>query len=206
MNPLLSIIVGLGNPGRQYERTRHNLGWQVLDRLCEKLKIGFKAGKGEYYASILQKNDREVVFLKPTTYMNNSGIAVKEALEFFAKTPADLLVILDDLALPLGKMRLRAKGSSGGHNGLESIIYQLQTEDFARLRLGIGTPETKGETVPHVLGEFSAEEKKTAEEMLEKAALVIEIGYQKGYREALNFLSRTQAAQKETPEDLNSKE
>jgi PTH1 family peptidyl-tRNA hydrolase len=203
VNRPYNLIVGLGNPGRQYERTRHNLGWQVLDRLCEKLKIGFKAGKGEYYVAILPQEEGKIVFLKPTTYMNNSGIAVREALEFFGKTPADLLVILDDLALPLGKLRLRSQGSSGGHNGLESIIYQLQTEDFARLRLGIGTPETKGEAVSHVLGEFSAEEKKTAEEMLEKAASVVEAGYQRGFQEALNYLSRAQAASKETSEGSN---
>lgn len=201
MSVRLSLIVGLGNPGRQYAKTRHNLGWQVLDRLCEKLKIGFKAGRGEYYVALLQENNREVIFLKPTTFMNNSGIAVKETMEFFGKTPADLLVILDDLALPLGKLRLRSNGSSGGHNGLESIIYQLQTEDFARLRLGIGTPETKEATVNHVLGEFSAEEKKTAEEMLEKAANVVEISYQKGFQEALNYLSRTNALFKEPDSD-----
>lgn len=190
MSQPLSLFIGLGNPGRQYANTRHNLGWQVLDRLCEKLKIGFKAGKGEYYVALLEKNDRDVVFLKPTTYMNGSGIAVKEALPFFGKVPAELLVILDDMALPLGKLRLRAGGSSGGHNGLESIIYQLQTEDFSRLRLGIGTPEAKGAAVGHVLGEFSKEEKKAAEEMMEKAAMLVEICYQKGFQDALNYLSR----------------
>jgi len=186
----LSLIVGLGNPGRQYVKTRHNLGWQVLDRLVEKLKIGFKAGKGEYYAALLEEGDREIFFLKPTTYMNGSGIAVKEALAFFGKTPADLLVILDDMALPLGKLRLRANGSSGGHNGLESVIYQLQSEEFARLRLGIGTPEAKEAAVGHVLGEFSPEEKKTAEEMMESAVVLVETCHQKGYQAALNYLSR----------------
>ncbi len=206
MNSRLSLIIGLGNPGRQYAKTRHNLGWQVLDRLCEKVKAGFKAGKGEYYAALLKENELEVVFLKPTTFMNNSGIAVKEVLEFFGKTPADLLVILDDLALPLGKLRLRLQGSSGGHNGLESIIYQLQTDEFARLRLGIGTPETGEAAVSHVLGEFSAEEKKTAEEMLEKAAAVVEISYQKGFQEALNYLSRTASGQKEAAEQPSPEE
>lgn len=190
MNPPLSLIVGLGNPGREYAKTRHNLGWQILDRLCEKLKIAFKAGKGEYYVALFEENEREIVFLKPTTFMNNSGIAVKEALTFFGKTPADLLVILDDMALPLGKLRLRANGSSGGHNGLESVIYQLQIEDFARLRLGIGTPGAKGAAVGHVLGEFSKEEKKNAEEMMESAAEIVQTCFQRGFQEALNYLSR----------------
>jgi len=190
MNRPYSLFVGLGNPGRQYAKTRHNLGWQVLDRLVEKLKIGFKAGKGEYYAARFEENEREIVFIKPTTYMNGSGIAVKEALAFFGKTPADLLVILDDMALPLGKLRLRSKGSSGGHNGLESVIYQLQTEEFARLRLGIGTPEAKESAVGHVLGEFSKEEKKIAEEMMESAIVVVETCCQTGYQAALNYLSR----------------
>ena len=201
MNANLSLIVGLGNSGRQYAKTRHNLGWQVLDRLAEKLKIGFKTGRGEYYAALLKENEGEIVFLKPTTYMNASGIAVKEALAFFGKTPADLLVILDDMALPLGKLRLRAGGSSGGHNGLESIIYQLQTEDFARLRLGIGIPEAKEAAVGHVLGEFSKEEKKIAEEMMECAAKVVEACFQKGFQEALNYLSRKSSIPGETVEE-----
>ncbi|HLG93538.1 MAG TPA: aminoacyl-tRNA hydrolase [candidate division Zixibacteria bacterium] len=201
MSQLLSLIVGLGNPGRQYAKTRHNLGWQVLDRLCEKLKINFKAGKGEYYAALLEENERDIVFLKPTTYMNGSGIAVKEALAFFGKTPADLLVVLDDMALPLGKLRLRSNGSSGGHNGLESVIYQLQTGGFTRLRLGIGTPEAKGAAVGHVLGEFSKEEKKKAEEMMESAIAVVEICHQKGYQAALNCLSRRSSVLREGPEE-----
>lgn len=201
MSRPLSLIVGLGNPGRQYAKTRHNLGWQVLDRLAEKLKIGFKEGKGEYYAALLEEGDREVVFLKPTTYMNGSGIAVKEALAFFDKTPSDLLVILDDMALPLGKLRLRANGSSGGHNGLESVIYQLQTEDFARLRLGIGTPEDKEAAVGHVLGEFSLEEKKTAEEMMETAVVLVETCYQKGHQAALDYLSRRASMPGEVSEE-----
>jgi len=200
MDSIISLIVGLGNPGRQYAKTRHNLGWQVLDRLCEKLKIGFKAGRGEYYVALLQQNGHEIVFLKPTAYMNNSGIAVKEALEFFGKTSADLLVVLDDIALPLGKLRLRAQGSSGGHNGLESVIYQIQTDQFARLRLGIGTPETKGMAVEHVLGEFSEAEKKTAEEMLEKAAALVELCQQKGFQEALNYLSQITSPSEEKKE------
>ncbi len=204
MNRPYSLIVGLGNPGRQYAKTRHNLGWQVLDRLCEKLKIGFKAGKGEYYVALFEESDGKIVFLKPTTYMNGSGVAVKEALSFFDKTSADLLVILDDMALPLGKLRLRAGGSSGGHNGLESIIYQLQTEEFARLRLGIGTPEAKGAAVGHVLGEFSKEEKKNADAMMECAGEVVEACFQKGFQESLNYLSRSAPVQKETAEDSSS--
>ncbi len=201
MSQSLSLIVGLGNPGRQYAKTRHNLGWQVLDRLCEKLNIGFKAGRGDYYVALLQDGDREVVFLKPTTYMNGSGVAVKDALAFLGKPAADLLVILDDMALPLGRLRVRSKGSSGGHNGLESIIYQLQTEEFARLRLGIGTPETKEAAVGHVLGEFSKEEKKIAEEMMENAVVVVETCCQTGFQEALNYLSRRSAVLGEATEE-----
>jgi peptidyl-tRNA hydrolase, PTH1 family len=201
LNRPFYLIVGLGNPGKQYAKTRHNMGWQVLDRLAEKLKIGFRAGKGEYYFALLEEKEQEVVFLKPTTFMNGSGIAVKEVLAFFGKTPADLLVILDDMALPLGKLRLRANGSSGGHNGLESIIYQLQTDAFARLRLGIGTPEAKEAAVGHVLGEFSQEEKKTAEEMMESAIVVVETCCQTGYQAALNYLSRQSSIIEETAEE-----
>lgn len=201
MNAPLSLIVGLGNPGRQYAKTRHNLGWQVLDRLAEKLKIGFKAGKGEYHVALLEEDGREIAFLKSTTYMNNSGAAVKEALTFFGKVPADLLVILDDMALPLGKLRLRSRGSSGGHKGLESIIYQLETEDFARLRLGTGTPEAKGVAVEHVLGEFSKEDKEIAKGMMEEAVTVVEICFQKGVQTALNRLSRDVPQKDELPKD-----
>ncbi len=183
------LFAGLGNIGREYAETRHNIGFEVVDRVEQELtrSTGWRAGKGDYYvAKGVAKGvhgSEDVLLVKPTTYMNLSGRAVRDAMQFYKCDLTQVVVIADDIALPLGTLRLRLQGSDGGHNGLSSIIYELGTEVFARLRCGIGGEFRKGEQVRHVLSKFKADETKRASEMVDQAAAactqIVEVGLQK---------------------------
>lgn len=165
------LVVGLGNPGKQYERTRHNVGFMVVEALAESHRLGFRSGKGEYLISEVLRDEpsgEELLLLKPITYMNNSGLAVRHALDYYKIELAQLLVISDDFQLPLGKLRLRGKGSEGGHNGLRSIINHLGSQDFARLRLGIGEADSSN-TANYVLSPFAATEQEELRTMIQRA-------------------------------------
>ncbi len=166
------LFAGLGNIGREYEGTRHNIGFVVVDLVERSLErsTGWRAGKGEYYFAKGFRKNEDVLLVKPTTYMNLSGRAVRDAMQFYKVPPEEIAVISDDIALPLGTLRLRTGGSDGGHNGLSSVIYELGTQDFARLRCGIGADFRKGEQVRFVLSRFKPDEIKAAEEMIERAA------------------------------------
>lgn len=131
------IVVGLGNPGAGYEHTRHNVGFFVIDELVGRWKTRLRTGEGDYLRGLAHFQGHDVVIAKPLTYMNNSGIAVRDLIEQNALSPDRLLVICDDFALPLGTLRVRSQGSDGGHNGLASVIMELGTDVFARLRCGI---------------------------------------------------------------------
>ncbi len=166
-------IIGLGNPGRRYAGTRHNIGFIVADVLAGKLRCRLQPGKGEYEAGTCSLRDNEILIVKPATFMNESGIAVADIVGEY-RTPFDqLLVVVDDFQLPLGSLRMRPSGSDGGHNGLASIIYHLQSDAFPRLRCGIGSdrmPEDKSLMPDFVLSEFAAPEKQVVEEMVVRAA------------------------------------
>jgi PTH1 family peptidyl-tRNA hydrolase len=166
----LRMLVGLGNPGGEYELTRHNIGFMVLDRLAAQASATFQRQKN--WDALLAK-DHEITLLKPQTYMNNSGSAVQKALNFYKFNPQHLLVIYDDLDLPLGTLRIRGSGSAGGHNGMRSLIQHLGTDQFARLRLGIGKTDPRVETINHVLGKFSADERSELEKSLDQAVLAV---------------------------------
>jgi len=163
-----SLLVGLGNPGKRYENTRHNLGFQVIDAVADFVGKGGldHTGRFSVYASISWRG-RELILAKPITYMNRSGMAVEELLAMGGMEPKDLLVICDDLALPLGMVRLRRRGSSGGNQGLASIIQTAGCEDFARLRIGIG--ESEGDAVDHVLSQFPADQVQLVKETTTRA-------------------------------------
>ncbi|MEK7730174.1 MAG: aminoacyl-tRNA hydrolase [candidate division KSB1 bacterium] len=166
-----SLVVGLGNPGKQYDLTRHNVGFMVVDALAEKHRSVFRSGKGEYLLSDvlrLEPAGEEIVLLKPLTYMNNSGLAVRHALDYYKFEVAQLLVISDDFQLPLGKLRFRTKGSEGGHNGLRSIISHLGMQDFVRLRLGIADAGNAN-AAHYVLAPFAKAEQEELHLMLQKA-------------------------------------
>lgn len=180
------LVVGLGNPGKEYAATRHNVGFMVVDQLAE--EIGIKVEKNKFKALVGEGfvGTEKVILAKPQTYMNLSGEAVLDIAGFY-KIPAEkVIVILDDMDLPVGKVRLRMKGGSGGHNGLKSIIYQLQTEDFARLRIGIGKPAPERQTVGYVLGKFGDEEREAMTEALSKTAKAVLEIMESGVERAMN--------------------
>ncbi|MDZ7289211.1 MAG: aminoacyl-tRNA hydrolase [candidate division KSB1 bacterium] len=155
------LIVGLGNPGSRYAHTRHNVGFKVVERMAERLGLGFRAGKGDYLiaaAAAGAEVKAAILLMKPLTFMNNSGLAVRQAIDYFKVDLPQVLIIFDDYQLPLGKLRLRARGSDGGHNGMASVIQHLGTQEVPRLRIGIGSEFAKGEMIDHVLSPFSKEE------------------------------------------------
>ncbi len=157
----MKLIVGLGNPGSKYALTRHNAGFIILDYLAEYLGCDFKAGKGEYYSALAKFSGEEFLLIKPTTYMNNSGIAVLEVLEIFPDIQLkDILIVYDDFQLKLGTIRIRESGSDGGHNGISSVIYNLNSMDIPRMRIGTGKGEEmkKEEFVDFVLSNFTETE------------------------------------------------
>ncbi len=156
----MKLIVGLGNPGLQYRFTRHNIGFILLDTFSDKYNIVLKEGRGEWWEGKYRIDDEEVYLMKPATFMNSSGIAVAEFKDHYNINTEDILIVVDDFQIPLGSIRFRKKGSDGGHNGLSSIIYNLNTDEFSRMRIGIGSAESlkKEEYIDFVLGNFDKEE------------------------------------------------
>ena len=178
-----NLIAGLGNPGRQYEETRHNVGFMVLDRLAA-------AGGGAFqsapkWQSHIAKLPDGTVLLKPQTFMNLSGRAIQQILSFHKWSQEQMLVIHDDVALPLGTLRFREKGSAGGHNGIKSILQHLGNDAFPRLKLGIGG-SGPGEMVGHVLGKFSPDERPLLENMLATAVDAVQLSRSQGIATAAN--------------------
>ncbi|WP_319369818.1 aminoacyl-tRNA hydrolase [uncultured Ilyobacter sp.] len=162
----MKLIVGLGNPGEKYSKTRHNIGFDVIDMLAEDLKISVFREKFQGLIGEAVVKDEKVFLLKPQTFMNLSGNSINEVLKFYKINPAeDLIVIYDDMDLDLGKLKIRVKGSPGGHNGIKSIVSHIG-ENFIRLKCGIGKAKSREETVHFVLGRFSKEESEDAESMI----------------------------------------
>ena len=160
------LIVGLGNPTAKYEKTRHNAGFDVIDAIADKYGIELNLRKGKAFCGTGYIEGQKVMLAKPQTYMNLSGEAVGEAARFY-KIPADhVIVISDDIALPLGKIRVRGSGSAGGHNGLKNIIAHLGTDKFPRVKVGVGAPEH--DIVDWVIGSFSAQERKVIDGLLDR--------------------------------------
>lgn len=183
---MIKLVAGLGNPGKGYSLTRHNVGFMVVDRLVEKRKGKFTEQKPDYHLSTLRIASAHVRFVKPMTFMNLSGRAIWALMHTYDVLPSELLVISDDFALPFGKMRLRLSGSDGGHNGLASIIEHLGTEDFPRLRLGIGPiPEAK-EAKEFVLEQFSKEELDRLDNFLKLGADCLESAFYDGLTLAMS--------------------
>ena len=180
----MKLIVGLGNPGPKYAGTRHNAGFDVVDELAKRWFIGIGAEKFHGWFGVGEFRGERVGLLKPTTYMNRSGQAVLAAGQFYKLELADLLVVVDDHALPVGKLRIRKSGSSGGHNGLEDIVTRLGTEDWCRLRMGIG--EKFGDPKVFVLTPFGESEKPVIKAAIAKAADAVECWVGEGPDQAMN--------------------
>ena len=181
----MKLVVGLGNPGGQYAETRHNIGWMVLDRLADRHGRSGRGRQRDASSTIeLRTKGLELVLAKPQTFMNDSGIAVRKLLARERVPLVDLLVVADDFALPFGKLRFREAGSHGGHNGLRSIIEELGTEKFSRLRVGIGEPGRGA--IDHVLSKFAADERTRLPILLDAAADAVEAWAREGTSKAAN--------------------
>jgi PTH1 family peptidyl-tRNA hydrolase len=184
----IRLIVGLGNPGPEYAFTRHNAGFLVVDRLAATLEATWeKAAKWE--AAVARAG--AVFLLKPMTYMNLSGHAVRAISDFYKITPPEVMVITDDMALPLGKLRLRREGGPGGHNGLESVICELGSEEFPRLRVGIGAPPP-GYASDYVTGRFLEEERPVIAAAIERATEATKWAIDNGFVSAMNKFNQTE--------------
>jgi len=198
--PALRLVVGLGNPGAKYAGTRHNVGFMALERLAAAASVSFRSqAKLHGLMAELGLGEQRLRLLMPQTYMNESGRSIRSALDWFGLQPAQLLVVVDDMDLPLGKLRLRASGSAGGHNGLRSTISHLGTQDFPRLRIGIGAPglnpvERKQRTVGHVLGRFEPAEQPLLESVLAEVEAGIGLIQRLGLERAGNRLNSFQPA------------
>lgn len=187
----LFLIVGLGNPGRQYAQTRHNAGFMVVDRLAESWKVGWSTEK-KFNARLARKEsgDRKLLLCQPETYMNASGEAVGPLCAFYRVPPEKMLVIVDDADLPFGEIRLRAKGSSGGHHGLESIAQHLGTTDFPRLRVGIGrdNPNVR-EITGYVLAQFGQGDQELLDKVLARTCQQVESWLNDGILKAMSLFN-----------------
>ena len=161
--------MGLGNPGKEFEKTRHNLGYRLVDLIAQKKEKIWLPGKGEFLFCKIEIEDRDIYLVKPLTFMNMSGLAVKQCLERFELDIKELLVLCDDVNLPLGKIRIREEGTEGGHKGLRSIIYYLNSTEFVRLRMGIGDKPEGADLEKWVLEQFNSDEEKIVEEMLQRS-------------------------------------
>ena len=182
------IIVGLGNPDKKYENTRHNTGWLALDYIAEKQNCRVNRIKFKSFVGECNMGGSKVLLMKPTTYMNNSGQAVVEAMNFYKLPPENVIVIFDDISLDVGKMRIRAKGSDGGQNGMRSIIYLSGKDTFPRIKIGIGAkPNPNWDLADWVLSKFTDSEKKLLEEKFENAANAAELIIKGDIARAMNL-------------------
>ncbi len=184
---MIRLLVGLGNPGKSYEKTRHNVGFMAVDEVLKKLRLQKYTQECLSHLYKTRIQDREVLIAKPQTYMNNSGLAVLNLLEEYEISPQEMLVVYDDLDLPLGRLRLRMEGSSGGHHGIESIIREIKTDKFPRLKIGIGRPKDKNKVVEYVLSPFSKEEEEILYRVLNRAGECLVRCLELGVESSMNF-------------------
>ena len=189
--PITHIVVGLGNPGREYEKTRHNAGFLAIDYVAQ--KCGIDVSRVKFHALVGEGEILGVrtLLMKPTTYMNNSGVAIAEAATFYKVPPENVIVLCDEISFDVGLMRIRRKGSAGGHNGLKSIIAHLQGEDFPRIKIGVGQkPSPDYDLVSWVLGKFSAEDISKLEGIYADITSSVELMIMGKIDEAMNRYSK----------------
>lgn len=189
------IIAGLGNPGKEYENTRHNAGFMVMDALADKLGADISEKKHKALCGKAVIGGEKVILMKPQTYMNSSGEALRAASDYYKVDPENVLVIYDDISLAPGQLRVRAKGSAGGHNGIKSIIAHLGTQEFPRVRVGVGEKPPRMDLADYVLGHFSQEEKKIMESTVKEAAEAVIEAVTEGIEHAMNDHNRKKDGQ-----------
>ena len=181
----MKLIVGLGNPDKKYDKTRHNVGFMVMDRIAEDCGVSISTTKLKGKFVKFKYHGEDVILLKPMTYMNLSGESVIQVMNYFKIDVEDLLVIYDDLDMPVGKLRLRESGSAGGHNGVKNIIAHVGTQRFKRIRVGIDK-NPRIDTIDYVLGRFTKEEQPLIEEGIERAMKAVKLYLEKGFAMAMN--------------------
>lgn len=195
----MKLVVGLGNPGPQYHLTRHNVGFWVVEELANRWQLGDRWRERDDALIVKRPGPDGVVLAKPLTFMNRSGFAVSKLRQFFQVALPDLLVIVDEVALPLGRLRARARGSAGGHNGLKSVIEQLGTEEFPRLRIGVGRGDQRRDLADHVLAKFEPDEEDTIRAATLRAADAAEMFIAHGIERVMNtFNAATDTTQEDT--------
>jgi PTH1 family peptidyl-tRNA hydrolase len=201
------FVIGLGNPERRYAQTRHNVGFRVVDHLSQELRCSFTAGRGEYLIAHGISKGVSLALVKPLTFMNESGLAVMEICEEFGVAIEDLLIVSDDFQLPLGQLRLRLQGSDGGHNGLASVIYQVQSDRFPRLRCGIASssmPSDKNLLAQFVLEDFAAEEEPQVRLMVERASEACLHAIAEGMTNAMNVFNKRKDSDQDSKQDSST--
>jgi len=193
----MKLIVGLGNPGPEYERTRHNVGWQAVDAFAKKFRIDVARHEKNALTGTGRVAGGSVLVAKPLTFMNLSGDAVRLLVNAYAETPADMIVVYDDIDLPLGRLRIRPNGSAGTHNGMRSIVAELGTENFPRLRIGVGAPQ--GKLRDYVLDAFAPDEQPLVEDAIKRSIDALVLFMRDDLRRAMNEFNRG-------PDDATSNE
>jgi len=182
----LYIIVGLGNPGKEYEKTRHNTGFMVIDKLSKKYKIDISKEKHKALIGTGTIEGEKVLLVKPQTFMNLSGESIQEIMNFYKEDIDNLIVVFDDIDLPIGTIRIKQNGSAGTHNGVKSIVKELNSKEFKRIKVGIGGPDEKANLIGHVLGKFSSEEFEKIDESVTNAAEAVVDIIKDGVLKAMN--------------------
>ncbi len=196
------IIAGLGNPGKEYENTRHNAGFNTLDVLSAKYNIPIREAEHKALVGKGYIDGQKVILVKPQTYMNNSGEALREIADYYkVDYESEMIVIYDDISLDVGTLRIRDKGSAGGHNGIKSIIQHLSTQVFLRIKVGVGDKNPNMDLVNHVLGHFNSDDSKTMKESFEKAAEAAVMMLSGNIEKAMNIYN--QKPKKEKPSDTD---
>ncbi|HZP86433.1 MAG TPA: aminoacyl-tRNA hydrolase [Burkholderiales bacterium] len=191
----MRLIVGLGNPGRQYRDTRHNVGFKVLDEVARRHGGSFESSPAEAEMARIRDLGDGALLVKPLTFMNRSGFAVGALLRYYKIDAADLLIVTDDVNLPLGRLRARNRGSEGGHNGLRSIIEQLASTEFPRLRVGVGRGDTRRDLADHVLAGFEPDEAPEIERAILRAADAVELFTTDGILKVMNTFNAPEQTQ-----------
>ncbi|HAN44106.1 MAG TPA: aminoacyl-tRNA hydrolase [Ruminococcaceae bacterium] len=185
--PVEYIVAGLGNPGREYEKTRHNAGFLALDKICERYSFKIDRLKFKSLCGDAVVGGKRVLFLKPSTYMNNSGEAIRDAMQFYKVPIQNVLVVFDDISLDVGKMRIRRKGTDGGHNGIKNIIYLTGSDDFPRIKIGVGQkPHPDFNLADWVLSSFSRDDLKLLDEVFDKTCDAVRLIIEGRISEAMN--------------------
>ncbi len=186
----IKVIIGLGNPGSKYDNTKHNIGFDVIDYISHQYNISINKVKFKSIIGEGKIDGERVILVKPQTYMNLSGESVREIIEWYKLPVGNIIIIFDDIDLNMGKIRVRPKGSAGSHNGMKSVIYQIQDDNFPRIRIGIGRPPEGWDLADYVLSKFGADDRKIMDESVKNAAKAVEIIIKSGVDSAMNLINK----------------